>query len=208
MQLIDGVARGRREGPRWDAVVRRRRDIVEAAAEAFADQGFTSASLRDIAARAGLSHTGLLHHFPDKAALLEAVLDARMADAAQRFPFETSDGESFVRALVQATERDVHEPLTIRLWAVLSAEAHAPEHPAHEYFTRWFAVVRDRLTIALEQLDAQGRYHAHSVPPAMAALHLLTLREGANLRWLLAPEQIDLVDVVRSQTRLYVDIDL
>jgi AcrR family transcriptional regulator len=154
-----------------------------------------------------LSHTGLLHHFPDKAGLLEAVLDARMAEAAARFPFETTDGETFLRALLQATEHDVSHPLDVRLWAVLTAEALAPGHPAHGYFTRGYETVRNRLTTALQELDARGRYIG-AVPPAAAAVHILTLRDGANLQWLLAPDQLDLVAIVKSQARLYVDIEL
>ena len=55
--------------------VRRKSDILAAAARAFADSGFRGASLRDIALHAGVSLPLLSHHFGSKAALLQAVVD-------------------------------------------------------------------------------------------------------------------------------------
>ena len=48
----------------------RREAIVHEASAQFADKGFTSATILDIAAACDISRAGLLHHFPDKEALL------------------------------------------------------------------------------------------------------------------------------------------
>ncbi|MCZ2860527.1 TetR/AcrR family transcriptional regulator [Blastococcus sp. VKM Ac-2987] len=49
-------------------------DILDRAAALFARRGFTKTSLQDIADAVGLSKAGLLHHFPSKEALYDAVL--------------------------------------------------------------------------------------------------------------------------------------
>lgn len=48
--------------------------IMDAAEEAFAAKGYEAASLRVVAARAGLRQPGLYNHFPSKEALYRAVL--------------------------------------------------------------------------------------------------------------------------------------
>ena len=48
--------------------------VLDAALEMFVEQGYRATSVRDIAARCGMTHPGLLYHFPSKAALLMACL--------------------------------------------------------------------------------------------------------------------------------------
>ena len=58
--------------------------ILEAAAEAFADDGFTATSITQIAAAARVTKGAVYHHFPDKQALFEAVLQQYNEAAQQR----------------------------------------------------------------------------------------------------------------------------
>ena len=62
----------------------RRREIIDAAVEVFSSGGYHKGSLRDVAERVGLSQAGLLHHFPSKENLLEAVLKWRDEDSRSR----------------------------------------------------------------------------------------------------------------------------
>ena len=52
----------------------RRQEIVQAAVEVFCASGYHKGTVRDVADAVGLSKAGLLHHFPSKDALHEAVL--------------------------------------------------------------------------------------------------------------------------------------
>ena len=54
---------------------------MDAAVEVFATVGYNKGSLREVADRVGMSQAGLLHHFPSKEHLLEAVLTWRDDDA-------------------------------------------------------------------------------------------------------------------------------
>uniref|UniRef100_UPI0013CE7FF6 TetR/AcrR family transcriptional regulator n=1 Tax=Pseudomonas viridiflava TaxID=33069 RepID=UPI0013CE7FF6 len=64
----------RRRAPKGDM---RRKALLDAATIVFARNGYSSASMRDVATLAGITTVGLLHHFPNKEALLSALLERR-----------------------------------------------------------------------------------------------------------------------------------
>src|SRR6476659_1761240 len=97
----------------------RRQEIVNAAVEVFATVGYHKGSLRDVADRVGMSQAGLLHHFPSKEHLLQAVLTWRDDDA---------------RALVELATYNAGHPQLVELHVILSGEGASVEHPLHAYF--------------------------------------------------------------------------
>lgn len=58
--------------------------VLSAAAAAFAEHGYHGASVRDIAARAGLSVPGMYHHHASKQDLLRALMEGSVADLLDR----------------------------------------------------------------------------------------------------------------------------
>jgi AcrR family transcriptional regulator len=52
-----------------------RSEILRAAEAAFAERGFAEARLEDVASRVGVTRAALFHHFTDKRALYEAVIE-------------------------------------------------------------------------------------------------------------------------------------
>ncbi|GAA2421674.1 ScbR family autoregulator-binding transcription factor [Streptomyces mauvecolor] len=73
---------------RQERAVRTRNALIESAAELFDRDGFETASLSTISARAGVSNGALHFHFASKAALAAAVCEA----AAQRLGRITGEG--------------------------------------------------------------------------------------------------------------------
>ena len=57
---------------------------LAAALDAFVEHGYHGTSVRDIAARAGLSVPGLYHHYPSKQSLLQGLLELTMQDLLRR----------------------------------------------------------------------------------------------------------------------------
>ncbi|WP_035719097.1 TetR/AcrR family transcriptional regulator [Gordonia shandongensis] len=57
---------------------------LRAALDAFVEHGYHGTSVRDIAARAGLSVPGLYHHYPSKQSLLQGLLELTMSDLLRR----------------------------------------------------------------------------------------------------------------------------
>jgi len=80
----------------------------------------------------------------------------------------------------------------------------SPTHPAYGYFRRWYAQVRDWAAVGLADLKARGLY----AQPEDAAAQIAGMRDGLDPQWLLDPDSIDLVAVVRSQLQLYTTVDL
>lgn len=54
--------------------------VLSAAIDAFVDTGYHGSTMRDLAARAGMSVPGIYHHYPDKQTLLVAILDLTMTE--------------------------------------------------------------------------------------------------------------------------------
>jgi AcrR family transcriptional regulator len=183
-------------------------EIIRAAILVFADVGFHGASLRDIAARVGISHPGLLHHFPTKAALLKAVLEYRDAVDEESFQEDIARGTDYFEALLNVVERNrLRRPL-VELFAGLSTEATSPEHPAHEYFQRRYTrVVREQSEL-LRERAAQGRL-APGVDPDQAARTVVALMDGLQVQWLLALERpgADRIDMA-ADLRAYLTLIL
>ena len=176
---------------------RTRRRVIDAAAELFSRSGFRAVSLRDIAALADLTHAGVLHHFPNKEALLIHVLSRRdELDA----PFLLDPGPSrlaLIDNLVRIVERNTDTPGLVSLYVNLSAEATDPAHPAHEYFFGRYRVLREHLTSAFATL-LDGRQEP---TPEVAAIQFIALQDGLQVQWLLDPGAVDMRAAVVSFLR-------
>lgn len=161
----------------------KREEILEAATTLFGELGYRSASLREISARVGISHPGLLHHFPTKESLLAAVLAHRdeVDDAAIEADLAT--GMDYFEALARVVERSAARPGIVELFSTLSAEATSPDHPAHDYFRRRYADLLGRLARELEQRAASGTLRAGTVP-VDAARTVVALMDGLQVQWL------------------------
>ncbi|GFG71777.1 transcriptional regulator [Mycolicibacter senuensis] len=79
--------------------------VLRAAVDAFVDTGYHGSTMRDVASRATMSVPGIYHHYPDKQALLVAILDATMAELHWRVAAARTDastGIDQVRRIVEA----------------------------------------------------------------------------------------------------------
>jgi AcrR family transcriptional regulator len=174
-----------------------REEILDAATKLFSEVGYRTASLREVASRVGISHPGLMHHFATKAVLLAAVLERR--DEADRVAFraDLAAGADFLDALALLAARNATVPDLVELYATLSAEATAADHPAHEYFQRRYASVLDDATREFERLRAAGRLR-DDVDPRTAARLTVAAMDGLQVQWLLEAGAGDRVDMAAA----------
>ncbi|WP_436735676.1 TetR/AcrR family transcriptional regulator [Streptomyces sp. BBFR102] len=178
------------------AAIRQR--VVDACIEAFGQSGFYGATMKDIAARAGMSHTGLLHHFPTKESLLVAVLQYRddrntvAWQAALERLGETP--ENTVRSLLAAVVANELEPGLAALHASLSAEATNPDHPAHDYFRERYQFFRTYYEARFEEMAARGHLNTSMSPRALAYTFGAML-DGLELQWLYGKGDFTMEDV-------------
>ncbi|MGF0116396.1 TetR/AcrR family transcriptional regulator [Promicromonospora sp. Marseille-Q5078] len=166
----------------------KREEILQAAIVAFGEVGYHGASLREIAARVGISHPGLLHHFPTKAALLEAVLEHRDAVDFADVDTDLQQGRTLFEALVRLVQRNALRRPVVEVFSGLAAEATSTDHPAHDYFARRYASTVERVTAELERLAADGRLRA-GVDPGTAARTVTALMDGLQVQWLYSLER-------------------
>jgi AcrR family transcriptional regulator len=124
---------GRPRGP-YANTPARRAEIVRAASASFAEHGYERASLRDIAARANVTHAALLRHFASKDELLLAALalrDQEDEELARRIMESQVPAE---RILATVLREEFAHPEQQRNWLAITVAATNPAHPAHDFF--------------------------------------------------------------------------
>jgi len=158
--------------------------IVEAAEQVFAEAGYRGSSLATIAERAGVTQSGLLHHFRTKEELLRAVLqELDGAESALLARPLSRGGLGVVEGLRDSVVEHAANRVTTRLLAVLVAEGTAVEHPAHDQMRERYERLRNRLigslsvglpeSAALEGIDLE-----------QLANVLIALMDGIRLQWI------------------------
>lgn len=162
----------------------RRAEIIARTHEMIATRGAEGLSLRKTARWCGMSAPGLLHHFSDLTALLEAVLTER----AQQEACAYSRAIAEIDALgTRATLRDLAD-ITVRITAEHGLESvnfdrlemHAltdPAHPLHDYFAAGHST-RLLRPLILELVEREYE----NTTAVIAMLGLVT--EGLRRRWL------------------------
>lgn len=175
-----------------------REHILSTATAMFGESGYRGASLRDIAARCGLTHPGLLYHFPTKAALLEAVLQRRdRADYIEAGPDHR--GLAALESLVGIARHNSSTRGLVELFATLSAESTAPDHPAHEYFVARYERVAREIGQHFVELAEDGKLR-DGIDPWEAGRQWVALMDGLQIQWLL-DERTDMAGILDAHLR-------
>jgi AcrR family transcriptional regulator len=185
----------------------RRQEILSAAVEVFSGSGFHKGSLRDVAERAGLSQAGVLHHFPSKNHLVEAVLEWRDDESRRLFVTGVEAGLDTIRAMVALIEYNQSTPELVELYATLSAEATSSDHPVHDYFVRRYVWVVDYMRKAFEGAGEAGHLR-EGVDAASAARTLVALMDGLQIQWLYDRDSVDMGCEVRRYVQSLLTIEL
>lgn len=156
--------------------------IVAAGRQVLVDDGYDAFSTNRVAAAAGVSPGSLYQYFPDKATILDLVVDRYLADTAEQVGAALSDritefGPAMVRdtadALVAALESDR------ALLRVVSEEL--PLARSRRRLTDLERQVRDLITAYLA-----ARPELNHRPDAGAAAWMLVLAmENLAVRWVL-----------------------
>ncbi|MGW3334424.1 TetR/AcrR family transcriptional regulator [Streptomyces rubiginosohelvolus] len=157
----------------------KRTEILHAALEIFAAEGYRGTSLRKVAAKCSLSLPGLMHYFSSKEDLLTQVLRMRDETARAR-QNERTDPESY-REIIREGART---PGLVELFVSMAAAAGDPEHPAHAHFAERYPVLRERVAGYVQQRMDDGRITA-LIPAERLAVLLLAVADGIQLQWLI-----------------------
>lgn len=181
--------------------VRRRQEIVRAAAEVFAEVGYNGGSLRSISERVGVSSASLVQYFGTKEGLLAAVLEewARQSRPAGAAGLR---GVAWIRSIRDAMVYNATHRGLVELFLSLTAEASNPGHPARPFIQHRYAAIIDELTRHLREAVKDGDLHlAEDQLDREARLFFATM-DGIELQWLLDARVglLDLFDHHLDQT--------
>lgn len=171
-----------------------RAKILAIAFDMMAEKGYRGTSIAQVAARAGISQSGLLHHFPSKQALLLGVIGYRQEVDSRSL--EDEHGTALVGwdafdALTELVRKNSGRPQVVRMFATLCAEALDPDHPAHAWIRDHYGSGERSLVAAIEAGIAAGVMHPE-MPPATVAHLTLAIMDGLQLQWLAAEGALDM----------------
>ncbi|MCA2977516.1 MAG: TetR/AcrR family transcriptional regulator [Myxococcaceae bacterium] len=140
-----------------------RREILDRSLELFAERGFSGSSMRDLARAVGVRESALYHHFPNKKAILEAILAEN--GPGQVNAVLSNELEAMVEALGPRQFLETFGELVVQLWAtprerqvVRLLMAEWPRLAAAGVFDlqAQLARIRARLTRLFEHLGSRG----------------------------------------------------
>lgn len=158
----------------------RRREILDAATEVFAEKGILAATVRDIGERAGILSGSLYHHFSSKEEMMAEILVPVMRSQVEAFDAiaaETRDPEEIVRRLIAAavaqTARNPHAARILR-----NDAHHIGEITGLDELVRQRTAVMSRWVATVEQGVAAGRFRGDA-DPRMTAMAIADVVLGA-----------------------------
>ena len=126
--------------------------IFEAASRILCEDGWVSLTLTAVAAAAGLSKGGLLYHFPNKVALIEALFEYHNDKFERRLAeltvAEGGEKGAWLRAYAKASVEQIADPDTARLYNSLFA--------AEERYATAHALMRQKYVNWQEKVEQSG----------------------------------------------------
>ena len=161
----------------------RRAEIIRAASASIAEHGYERASLRDIAARANVTHAALLRHFASKDELLLAALARRDEDdeeLARRIMGSKVPAEQVLSTVLR--EEFTH-PDQQRNWLAIAVAATNPEHPAHDFFI----ARRERLRAHLSSGRLGTAHDSEELTADEKVTMVMAMVDGLRIQALLDP---------------------
>ncbi|OUM08074.1 TetR family transcriptional regulator [Pseudomonas syringae] len=183
----------RRRAPKGDM---RRKALLDAATVVFARDGYSSASMREVALLAGITTVGLLHHFPNKEALLGALLERRDQRVTSRFQDLTTELtlEGFLKFLKLSMSFSIENADECQAALLMNTESLSPAHPACSWHQERFQLTHEHARGHLNALIEAGEVRADINVKALAQ-EIFSVMDGLQIQWLRSPEDVDVMAV-------------
>jgi len=171
--------------------VAKREEILTAALDVIARNGYRRTSVRELADAVGLSQAGLLHYFSSKEELFQEIL--RKRDEVDAAAFDI-DVDQPIEAFFGVIRHNSEVPGLVQLYAQLSTEACDPEHPAHAFFVERYVQFRAMFGGMLRDEQAAGTIDPDLDVDRISNL-FLAAADGLQTQWMLDPS-IDMAEHV------------
>jgi len=150
--------------------------ILQTARYLFVQQGYTATSMRQLAEQAGIGKATIYHHFPDKQAIMMALLKETTAHMDESLGLIQEQPDPRLRIQVAATESINFFFNSADLIQVVRREVVGGREELQAGFMNFFQNWMVLLAEAIQRGIQQGLFRP--VDPAEAARVLLTMLQG------------------------------
>lgn len=164
--------------------VAKRAQILDAALEVIDRNGYSGATVKELAGAVGLSQNGLLHYFGSRDALfVEIIRRINEMALASIDPDHTDFSDHLVARILDAADANIAAAGRSQLLLSVATLASEPTHVGHEMMRERYEAFRRLTTNALATLQQNGQFPADGDPDATAAL-VASAYDGLQLQWL------------------------
>ena len=181
---------------RYAKTLERRSAVARAALDIVLEKGHRALTTAEVAARASISETAMLYHFPTRDHILVAAMELADEDyrAILTAEFHVIDGGNADWPPPAMAHLTLDDQATTRLFLALSAEAVNPEHPAHAYLKAHHEQVIFEFTEGVKRRQAKGIADP-KLDPDRVARQMMAAWSGLRMQWLIDPS-LDLTAAV------------
>lgn len=179
----------------------KRQEILDAARDVLAKEGYRKSSLRSIARSLGLEPAHILYYFGSREDLLREVI--QRWDADNRLIMDAAGEVDDLESFAGSVESNLEIPGIVHTYLTFAAEAVDPEHPAHQFFLDRFAITRGFLSSAIAKGQAAGTLRP-GLDPDRTARMLIAIADGLQLQALIDPSVDAVADMAAAIADLHV----
>ncbi|RRC95040.1 TetR/AcrR family transcriptional regulator [Schaalia canis] len=200
---------GRKPKGSYSVGIATREAILKSATELIAQVGYHGIALRDLARHVGISHPAVIYHFPNKEALIRAVI-VRWEDAygAIDVEIDPNTDELVIHGLKIKSYRELaiclmrlakreDADVVLGLSAIVACEATANDHPVREYINARRELILDFLASQAEKDREKGALE-FLMPAERMADMILTFWQGTGLQSRYMVKSDSSLDVIAS----------
>ena len=180
-------------------------EILDIAVELFGARGLRGTSIGAVAERLGLTDSGVLHYFPTKDALIDAVVDRALERQTSQLRALVEPGglEAIKRmsewgAIVEET------PELVALQVILSSEAILENSTVAQQVKRRYAAIHELAAGLIRQGIDRGEIRADTDADWEASA-IIAYLDGIRLQWFYSNRQLPIAQAVRHYFELLVD---
>ena len=172
----------------------RREALIDAAIELWATTGWRGTGITVVAERAGITPSGLLHHFGTKEAFLLEVIARLDHHEIERYKERgPAPGLDLFRRLPDMVRNYRDSPELWKLHHTLQAENLDPDSPAFDYYVARHAYLRHEWVEAIRVGQDSGEIRPDA-DPDLVAVQVLAFLQGMVLHTIHGPDDVDLLE--------------
>ena len=180
-------------------------EILDIAVELFGARGLRGTSIGAVAERLGLTDSGVLHYFPTKDALIDAVVDRALErQTSQMRALVEPGGLEAIKQMAEWGAIVEETPELVALQVILSSEAILENSTVAQQVKRRYAAVHELAARLIRQGIDRGEIRA-DIDADWEASAIIAYLDGIRLHWLYSNRQLPIAQAVRHYFELLVD---